>query len=54
VLGSGATYLIHELLLASQNELTVEEVAAMIHAHPTLAEGIKEGALSALDRAIHF
>jgi dihydrolipoamide dehydrogenase len=54
VLGSGATDLIHELLLASQNELTVEEVAAMIHAHPTLAEGVKEGALSALDRAIHF
>lgn len=54
VLGSGATDLIHELLLASQNELTVEEVADMIHAHPTLAEGIKEGALSALDRAIHL
>ncbi|AEJ19850.1 dihydrolipoyl dehydrogenase [Gracilinema caldarium] len=54
VLGSGATDLIHELLLASQNELTAEEVAAMIHAHPTLAEGVKEGALSALDRAIHL
>ncbi len=54
VLGSGATDLIHELLLASQNELTVEEVANLIHAHPTLAEGVKEGALSALDRAIHL
>lgn len=54
VLGSGATDLIHELLLASQNELTVEEVAGLIHAHPTLAEGIKEGALAALDRAIHL
>lgn len=54
VLGAGATDLIHELLLASKNELTVEEVADLIHAHPTLAEGIKEGALSALDRAIHL
>ena len=53
ILGSGATELIHELLLASQNELTVEEIADMIHAHPTLSEGVKEGALSALDRAIH-
>ncbi len=54
IVGTGATDLIHELLLASQNELTAEEVADMIHAHPTLSEGIKEGALSALDRAIHF
>ncbi|MCA1950553.1 MAG: dihydrolipoyl dehydrogenase [Treponema sp.] len=54
IVGPGATDLIHELLLASQNELTVEEIADMIHAHPTLSEGIKEGALSALDRAIHL
>lgn len=52
--GSGATELIHELLLAASAELTAEEVAGMVHAHPTLSEGVKEAALATLGRALHI
>ena len=39
VAGDQATELIHELLLARRAGLPLEEVAGMIHAHPTLSEG---------------
>ena len=54
IVGAGATETIHELLLASSAELTLEDVAEMIHAHPTLSEGIMEVAKAGLGRAIHF
>jgi len=54
IVGAGATDTIHELLLASSAELTLEEVAEMIHAHPTLSEGIMEVAKAGLGRAIHI
>ena len=54
IVGAGATDTIHELLLASESELTLEEVAEMIHAHPTLSEGIMEAAKAGLGRAIHI
>lgn len=53
IVGERATDLIHELLLARQAELTVEDIADMIHAHPTIAEGIMEAARGILGRAIH-
>jgi len=53
IVGAGATETIHELLLASSAELTLEDVAEMIHAHPTLSEGIMEVAKAGLGRAIH-
>ncbi|MDP2790863.1 MAG: dihydrolipoyl dehydrogenase [Rectinemataceae bacterium] len=54
IVGAGATDTIHELLLASETELTLEEVGEMIHAHPTLSEGIMEAAKAGLGRAIHI
>ncbi|MDD3982309.1 MAG: dihydrolipoyl dehydrogenase [Spirochaetales bacterium] len=54
VVGAGATELVHELLLASCAELTLEELAQMIHAHPTLSEGIMEAAKAGMGRAIHI
>lgn len=42
ILGAEATELIHELLLARSSELLPQDVACMIHAHPTLSEGIME------------
>jgi dihydrolipoamide dehydrogenase len=54
IVGAGATDTIHELLLAAEAELTLEEVAEMIHAHPTLSEGIMEAAKAGLGRAIHI
>lgn len=54
IAGAGATDLIHELLLASNAELSLEELADMIHAHPTFSEGIMEAAKAGLGRAIHI
>jgi dihydrolipoamide dehydrogenase len=54
VVGAEATELVHELLLASRAELTAEDVASVVHAHPTLSESIKEVALASLGRAIHI
>lgn len=54
IVGGGATELIHEVLLASIAELTLEEVADMIHAHPTLSEGVMEAAKAGMGKAIHI
>jgi dihydrolipoamide dehydrogenase len=53
IVGAHATELIHELVVARENEFTVEEVDLAIHAHPTLAEAVAEAALDSLGRMIH-
>ena len=53
IIGAHATELIHELLVARENEFTVEEVDLAIHAHPTLSEAIAEAALDSLGRLVH-
>ncbi len=53
VAGSAATELIHELLLAKKSELLPEDVATMVHAHPTLSEAVMEAARAAEGWAIH-
>ena len=42
ILGAEASELIHQILLARKAELLPEDVATMIHAHPTLSEAIME------------
>ncbi len=42
IVGANATELIHELLLARKAELLPEDIADMIHAHPTLSEAVME------------
>jgi dihydrolipoamide dehydrogenase len=54
VIGSEASDLIHELLLAKSAELLPTDLADMIHAHPTLSEGIMEAARVSENRAIHI
>lgn len=54
ILGPRATDLIQELALAIQMEATIDEIIATIHAHPTVAESIKEAALAVDKRAIHI
>ncbi|WP_326907719.1 dihydrolipoyl dehydrogenase [Sedimentibacter sp. MB31-C6] len=54
ILGPRATDLIGELALAIQMEATIDEVIATIHAHPTVAEAIKEATLAVEKRAIHI
>jgi dihydrolipoamide dehydrogenase len=53
IVGERATDLIHEMLLARAAELTIDDIADLIHAHPTLAEGVMEAARGLLGRAIH-
>ena len=53
IVGAHATELIHELVVARENEYTVEEVDLAIHAHPTLAEAIAEAALDSMGKMIH-
>ena len=53
IVGAHATELIHELVVARENEFTVEEVELAIHAHPTLSEAVAEATLDSLGRMIH-
>ena len=53
IVGSHATEMIHELLVARENEFTVEEVDLAIHAHPTLSEAIAEAVLDSMGKMIH-
>lgn len=53
VAGAEATELIHELLLAKKAELLPEDIATMVHAHPTLSESVMEAARTAEGWAIH-
>lgn len=51
IIGSHATEILHELVVARANEFTVDEVDLAIHAHPTLSESIAQAALDSLGRA---
>ncbi len=53
VVGAHAADLIHEAALAMEAGATASELADMIHAHPTLAEGLMEAAEDVEGRAIH-
>ncbi len=53
IIGENATELIAEMGLALDQELTLEEIHATIHAHPTMSEVIHEAALAAEGHAIH-
>ncbi len=54
MIGPEVSELLPELTLAQQSELTIEELAHNIHAHPTLSEAIMEAAEDALGHAIHI
>lgn len=53
IVASHASEMIHELVVARENEYTVEEVDLAIHAHPTLSEAIAEAALDSMGRVLH-
>jgi len=54
IIGENATELIAEMGLALDQELTVDDIHATIHAHPTMSEVIHEATLAADGHAIHF
>ena len=53
LIGPHVTELVHELVLAVHAGLTLGDVAATIHAHPTLAEAVGEAALGGVGRGMH-
>ena len=53
LVGPHVSELVHELALAARAGLTLGQVMATIHAHPTLSEAIGEAALSGLGRGMH-
>ncbi len=54
MIGPDVTELLPELTLARQSELTVQEIARNVHAHPTLAEAIKDAAHALLGHPINL
>ncbi|MCB1700473.1 MAG: dihydrolipoyl dehydrogenase [Halioglobus sp.] len=54
VVGLNATEILHEILLAKTAELLPEDITRMIHAHPTLSEGVMEAALGLTGAPIHM
>lgn len=54
VVGLNATEIIHEMLLAKSSELLAEDLTQMIHAHPTLSEGVMEAAKGIIGKPIHM
>lgn len=53
IVGPHASELIGEGVVAIEKRMTLEELASASHAHPTLAEAIKDAVLVALKRPIH-
>jgi dihydrolipoyl dehydrogenase len=54
VVGADAGNLIHEAAVAMEFGASSEDIARTCHAHPTLAEAVKEAALAVEKRAIHM
>jgi dihydrolipoamide dehydrogenase len=54
MIGPDVTELLPELTLAQKWELTAEEIARNVHAHPTLSEAIKEAAHGLVGHMINF
>jgi dihydrolipoamide dehydrogenase len=53
MVGPGASELIHEVAVAMNGELLVDDLASTIHAHPTLSEVVMEAAEDCLGFATH-
>jgi dihydrolipoamide dehydrogenase len=52
-IGQHATDVIHEVALAMKNELTIDEIANLIHAHPTFSEAVGEAAELREGKPVH-
>jgi dihydrolipoamide dehydrogenase len=53
MIGPHVTDLIAEGMLITSWEATVEDVAALIHPHPTLSEGVGEAFLALAGKPLH-
>ncbi len=53
IIGPGASILVHEAAIALRTGATAEDLARVIHAHPTLSEALMEAGEALLGTAIH-
>lgn len=53
IIGQNASEMIHELIVAMEFYAAGEDIARIVHAHPTLSESIHEAALAVGGNAIH-
>jgi len=51
--GAGVSELAGQFALAIEMAATLTDIAATVHAHPTLGETVQEAALKALGQALH-
>jgi dihydrolipoamide dehydrogenase len=54
IVGPEATEMLAEIVLAARSELTPEEIATTVHAHPTLSEAVMEAAHGVFGKPIHM
>lgn len=54
IVGANASELIHEVVVAMSFDSSAEDIGRIMHAHPTLAESVKEAALAVGKSAIHI
>jgi dihydrolipoamide dehydrogenase len=54
MIGPAVSELVAEVVLAFEYGASSDDIGVTVHAHPTLAEAVKEAALGALGRAIHI
>ena len=54
MIGVGVTELIAEAGLGRALEATTEDVIAAVHAHPTMAEALREATLVAVGRGVNI
>lgn len=54
IVGEHATELIANFSTALNGELTIDELASTLMAHPTLSEAMAEAAQAALGQALHL
>jgi dihydrolipoamide dehydrogenase len=54
IVGAGASELIAEAAIAMEYVATAEDIARSVHAHPTLAEALKEAALAVAGRTLNI
>ncbi|MDR2049574.1 MAG: dihydrolipoyl dehydrogenase [Treponema sp.] len=54
IVGQGASEIINEAAALMAMEITVHELADIVHGHPTVSEALMEAAAAALGRSIHL
>jgi dihydrolipoamide dehydrogenase len=54
MIGPNVSEMIPEVVLAFEYRGSADDIGITVHAHPTLSEAVKEGALAELGRAIHI